>query len=165
MCIRACPALLWLSLVWTEPGQQPVKSPFKPVICFWINLQRAIGLGEPTRRISRGVSRQKGLFQTPGGSRALQKWGVGGQGDTLRPFKTPYLCEDHLSLRAMAMAKSHAQCKMEGGEWGRYHSNSSCHGNSSDEGKGAGCPSFKETEAPPQVDDVGYSLVICECLA
>lgn len=49
----------------------------------------------------------KGLSLTPGDSRALQRWG--GRGG-----KTPYLCEDHLSLRPMTVATSPAQCNKGG---------------------------------------------------
>lgn len=33
-------------------------------------------------------------------------------------FKTPWLCEGHLSLRPVTMATSPAQCSGEGGEQG-----------------------------------------------
>lgn len=38
----------------------------------------------------------------------------GGRGDAVGLFKTPCLCEDHLSLRPVTMATGPAQCRGEG---------------------------------------------------
>lgn len=44
--------------------------------------------------------------------------GAGGQGYAVGLFKTPCLCEGHLSLRPATMATGPAQCRGEGGERG-----------------------------------------------
>lgn len=66
----------------------------------------------------------------------LLPWSGGRGAGAVGLFKTPCLCEGHLSLRPVTMATGPAQCRGEGGERGdRYHGNTSCHGNSSDEGR------------------------------
>lgn len=75
-----------------------------------------------------------------------------GVGGTMGRVKTPYLCEGHLSLRPVTMETGLAQCRGEGGEQGgRYHGNTSCHGNSSDEGRGESSPSVLKRQEPPSV--------------
>ena len=153
VCVCACVSSYALSL-WS--GWDQVVAPFKLVICFWINLQQAIGRRAWTDK-ERGSVKARGLTATLGGEEEEEEeeeergWRrvKGGGGDAVGLFKTPCLWEDLLSLRPVTMETGPAQCRGEGrGARGRYHGNTSCHGNSSDGGGRAGSRSFKETGAP-----------------
>lgn len=55
---------------------------------------------------------------TESGTRAPRRGARGGSGGAVGQFKTPYLCEGHLSLRPVTMETGPAQCRGEGGTRG-----------------------------------------------
>lgn len=61
----------------------------------------------------------RGLTLRICGHTVLWTSGAEGKGDAVGPFKTPCLCEDHLSLRPVTMATGCAQCTKKGGDWGQ----------------------------------------------
>lgn len=136
------------------PAQQQVETPSKLVSASEKSCSRRSDaeLGQ-----TKSERESQGLLLPPVAAE-LRGAEEGGQGDAKGPFKTPCLCEDQLSLRPVTMATGPAQCGGRGGR-SRCHGNTSRLRNSSDEGRGEGSLSVKETGTPPQVDDVCYSFI------
>ena len=134
---------------------RPGGSPFQA--CYLLLNKSAAGDRTQSVDGQRARERQgKGAYCYPlwrggggGGGEGVKEGEGWGGGDAVGLFKTPCLWEDLLSLRPVTMETGPAQCRGEGrGARGRYHGNTSCHGNSSDGGGRAGSRSFKETGAP-----------------